>query len=154
VDVQEIVAWSAVACLLLAPLLLRFAAVRRALAALAERIVEQLTAEPDVDPDAFDLYQALRRQRLLEHIVRLRRILADDSHQSAVRQIGNRLAYGQLLAELAEVGEVREMARLPMSVGEAHAETTWSPVVAVAGRGGGQYAPRVEVLDFSRPRRS
>ncbi|WP_375424114.1 hypothetical protein [uncultured Friedmanniella sp.] len=148
---HEVGAWSSLVCLLLALVLYQFAFARRALATLGERILLALTAEPEADPDVLDLYHALRRQRLLQHVARLRRILADDSHQSAVRQTGNRLAYGQLLAELAELGEA---ARYPPTASDV--EPAWTPEVAVAGRGSGagQYAPRVEILDFGRPRRS
>lgn len=150
-DGHELGAWSALACLILVLGVVQFDFARRWLAALGEWVLQQVTAVPEVDQDALDLYHALRRQRLLQHVVRLRRILADDSHQSAVRQIGHRLAYGQLLAELAELGEAARV--LPGTVG---LEPTWTPAVAVAGRGssGGQYAPRVEILDFGRPRRS
>lgn len=160
-DGHELVAWIALTVLLLAIVLIQFDFARRALASLGDWVLVEITAEPEVDQDAVDLYHALRRQRLLEHVARLRRILADDSHQSAVRQLGNRLAYGQLLAELAELGEAR---RLPLTTADkyadsfaepdVYAERTWSPTVAVAGRGGGRYAPRVEVLDLGRPRRS
>jgi hypothetical protein len=139
VDVHELVAWAALACLVLAIVLAQVPLARRV-----------LTAEPEVDVEALELYQALRRQRLLQHTARLRRILQDDSHQSACRQLGNRMAYNQLLRELAELGE-SERALLPAS-GWA---PTWNPVVAVAGRGAATagYAPRVEVLDFGRPQR-
>ncbi len=148
-DSHDLAAWSALTCLLLGIAVLQFEFARRALATLGERVLQSVTAEPEVDSDALDLYNALRRQRLLTHVARLRRILADDSHQSAVRQIGNRLAYSQLLAEVAELGE---LARVPLALPDP--EVSWTPVASATGRAGAgsQYAPRVEVLDFGRRR--
>lgn len=146
-DGHELGAWSALTCLLLVIVLIQFDFARRTLGVLGEWLLHAVTAEHEVDSDALDLYHALRRQRLLEHVARLRRILADDSHQSAVRQMGNRLAYRQLLAEVAALGEV---ARVPLAIPDV--EVSWTPVASVAGRAGAgnRYAPRVEVLDFGR----
>ena len=61
---------------------------------------------PVTEPDAasLELWHALRRQRLQRDLERVRRLIADDAWMSATRQVGNRMAYEQLLAELADLG--------------------------------------------------
>lgn len=147
---HDTVAWVLLAGLLVVLFLLQAPAATRALGRLGEWAGARLTAHPEPDQEAVDLYQALRRERLVGHVARLRRILAEDSHQSAVRQIGNRIAYGQLLAELAEIGDT-----VPAVVGTVGPEELRVPdeVVAAAGRPSGRYAPRVETLDLGGWRR-
>lgn len=147
---HELGAWILLACLLAVMFVLQVPAAARALARFGEWAVAELTAEPAPDQDALDLYLALRRERLVGHLARLRRILADDSHQSAVRQVGNRLAYGQLLSELSAMPDVPQVVSARVV---ATADQDWGPSVAVAGRGTGRYAPRVETLDLGGWRR-
>ena len=147
---HELGAWILLACFLVVLFLAQVPAAARALARVWEWALVQLTAEPPPDQEALDLYRALRRERLVNHVARLRRILADDSHQSAVRQLGNRLAYGQLLSELAELPDLPQLILPTAASGLASA---WGPSVAIAGRGAGQYAPRVETLDLGGWRR-
>jgi hypothetical protein len=61
---------------------------------------------PEAEPDAaaLELWHALRRERLQRDLERVRRLIADDGWMSATRQVGNRMAFEQLLAELADLG--------------------------------------------------
>ena len=146
---HELGAWLLLVCLLTVLFLAQVPAAARALARLGQWTVARLTTEAPPDQDALDLYLALRRERLVGHVARLRRILADDSHQSATRQLANRIAYGQLLLELADLPDVPLL--LPVST--MGAGSAPDAGVAVAGRGGGRYAPRVETLDLGGWRR-
>lgn len=66
----------------------------------------RLNPEPEWDQDAHDLWMAWRRQQLCADVERLRRIVATDMAMSATRQIGNRLAYQQLLDDLEHTPDV------------------------------------------------
>ena len=73
---------------------------------LGRRVVEFLTPVPEVDVLAADLARVIRKEQLLGHISRLRRLLLTDMNMSATRQLGNRLAYEWLQRELTRLGVV------------------------------------------------
>lgn len=137
-------------CLVLVvPLFVALPPVRVRLLRLGARALERLTAEPEIDQDTRDLYEAIRRERLLRDVARLRRVLAHDEHMSAVRQIGNRMAYDRLLQDL---GEVRDVAASPALVpqsalGWSAADAAASPAMPSAAQDS-QYRPRVETLEL------
>jgi hypothetical protein len=68
--------------------------------------LERLEEVPEVDPLVTELYLARRRERLYADIARLERILATDENMSATRQLGNRIAYDWLVAELERTRRV------------------------------------------------
>lgn len=94
--------------LLVSRLALRVLAPR--LRRLGEWAVDRMNRPEEIDPEAEEMALFLRRQRLLAQLDRVRRLLPVDEHMSATRQIGNRLAYNSLVADLARLPEVYPMA--------------------------------------------
>jgi hypothetical protein len=66
---------------------------------------DHLNPPEDIDPEDEELAIIRRRQRLFDHLDRVRRILATDMAMSATRQVGNRLAYAWLQEELERTPE-------------------------------------------------
>jgi hypothetical protein len=58
------------------------------------------------DPDEIELWLAEKRRRLCSDLRRVERLLASDAWMSATRQLGNRLAYRQLVDDLRHTPEV------------------------------------------------
>ena len=77
---------------------------RRRLRPLGAWVWSRLNPVEEPDAATLELWDALRRQRLQRDLERVRRLIADDSWMSATRQVGNRLAHEQLLAEIADLG--------------------------------------------------
>ena len=111
-DDQQLGSWIIALALLIAlPLLLTSRALSRRvldlhLTPLGRRLVESLTPAPEVDVLAADLARVIRKEQLLVHLARLRRLLLTDMNMSATRQLGNRLAYEWLQRELTRLGDV------------------------------------------------
>lgn len=123
--------------------LLRFPAAGRLVLRLLRPLVVRLTPEPVVDVEGLELYRAVRRERALRDAARLARLVADDAAMSAVRQLGNRLAYAQVRRDLAELDAVGAGASDPWSglpVPTAAAPERW--------RAPAPYSPQVEVLEL------
>jgi hypothetical protein len=59
--------------------------------------------DPDRDDDALLMY---RRDRLCADLRRIEHLLATDAWMSATRQLGNRLAYDQLVDELRRIPDL------------------------------------------------
>ena len=59
--------------------------------------------DPDRDEDALLMY---RRDRLCADLRRIEHLLATDAWMSATRQLGNRLAYDQLVDELRRIPDM------------------------------------------------
>ena len=77
---------------------------------LGEWATDRMNRPEDVDPEAEEMALYLRRQRLVAQLDRVRRLLPVDEHMSATRQLGNRLAYESLLADVARLPEVYPLA--------------------------------------------
>ena len=90
--------------LLVSRLALRVLAPR--LRRLGDWAVDRMNRPEELDPEAEEMALYLRRQRLAAQLDRVRRLLPVDEHMSATRQIGNRLAYDSLVADLARLPEV------------------------------------------------
>ena len=132
------------------PLLLTRPAQRRAssdrLARLGAWALEQVTAVPESDPLAQELFSALRRERLRADLQRLQRILATDMTMSATRQLANRLAYEWLLRDLDSLRAVA-----PAYVDAALDQPAPSVPIRTAEVSRGQdwrRAPEVEILEI------
>ena len=74
-----------------------------AAAPMITRLAARLTRVEEPDPEILELWNAVRRQRLEGDLDRISRLVATDTWMSATRQLGNRLAYAQLVAELAQI---------------------------------------------------
>lgn len=109
-ELPDVSSWLIVA---LAFLVLPFAsrpAVQRAAVALAERTDEWAKARAALkyrpDPEQEKLWQWTKRRRLCTALERIEHLIATDSWMSATRQIGNRMAYAQLVEELRRTPDV------------------------------------------------
>jgi hypothetical protein len=157
-DFHQVGYWLFCTSLFFAPLLVRAPFVRRLLDDTLDRL-----GGPEDDPgasgDDFDRFPdrwsaLIRRDRLVADVQRLQRIVATDMGMSATRQLGNRLAYNQLLQEL------RDLADLPAAVpavAVAGPDRWWVPPSAVPARGvtpSGDWRPlgKVETLEIGRRR--
>jgi hypothetical protein len=168
-DLSQLFSWLVVALTLVAVPLLSLApeATRRRLGPHVSRWVERVVAamEPqeELDPFLEAVRAQLRRQKLVADVQRLRRLVATDMAMSAVRQLGNRIAYASLVAELEALRdapteyafsgptELPSAASVPVS--RWADELVLSAPMPVRGRADGQRAPAVEVLELGAPRR-
>jgi hypothetical protein len=113
-------------------------------------ILDRLSRPPDPDPDreAEELRWVLRRQQLCADLRRIEHLIATDTWMSATRQLGNRLAYKQLLDDLKHTPDV-----LPAIPGmrETNNWTAYAsadhPAIPVIGYGP-RSAPKVEILEI------
>ena len=147
-DSFEQAAYAVVALVLVVPVLVRVPAVRAWVVRLVSSAAARLTPEPEVDQDVLDLYEALRREQLLRDVARLHRVIATDEHMSAVRQIGNRMAYHRLLLD---VGELRDVAPPTLVPAWAATWTRHEPAPSLAAPRTApdlQYRPKVETLEL------
>lgn len=148
-DWFELSSYVIVWLVLVVPLFVALPPVRVRLLRLGGRALERLTAEPEVDQDTLDLYQAFRRERLLRDEARLRRVLAHDEHMSAVRQIGNRMAHDRLLHDLAEVRDVAaSLALLPQPARAWSSADPGDSLAMPRAARDSQYRPKVETLEL------
>jgi hypothetical protein len=149
-DLHQLGYWLFCCSLFLAPLLVRAPIVRRFLDATLSGL-----DGPEDEPsgDEFDHFPErwsaiIRRDRLLADVQRLQKILAGDAGMSAVRQLGNRLAYEQLLREL------REMPDLPAAAPAVRGVDRWEvpagPLQPRAVTAAGDWRPlrNVETLEI------
>jgi hypothetical protein len=163
------VAWLVALTLVAVSLLLaRSAATRRRLAPQVVRLLAwaaaALTPEDEPDPLAEALRAQLRRERLVADVQRLRRLMAHDQHMSAVRQLGNRIAYASLVAELESLREAPTASPfgtvgLPAAASVPTSRWTDDLVLSTTAprspaRDLGQRAPAVEVLELGPRRRT
>jgi hypothetical protein len=83
---------------------------QRLLRRLARRSYDWATARyertEELDPDETELWLAEKRRKLCSDLRRVEHLLATDSWMSATRQLGNRLAYRQLVDDLRHTPEV------------------------------------------------
>lgn len=91
-------------------LLLSRRVTQRFLRQLARRCYDWATARyersEERDPDEAELWLAEKRRRLCSDLRRVEHLLATDMWMSATRQLGNRLAYRQLVDDLRHIPEV------------------------------------------------
>ena len=170
-DLSQLFSWLVVALTLVAVPLLTLApeATRRRLGPHVSRLVERAVAamepEDELDPFLEAVRAQLRREKLVADVQRLRRLVANDMAMSAVRQLGNRIAYASLVAELEALREaptgyafagpagLPSAAAVPVSRWED--DLVLSAPMPVRGRDDGQRLPAVEVLELGSrsPRR-
>jgi hypothetical protein len=121
----DTVSWTIVALAFVALPIFAVPAVSRAIREQAERASEWVSArearKSALDPEQEKLWQWTKRRRLCAALDRIERLMATDSWMSATRQLGNRLAYQQLLTELRRTPDVFP-AGLDLTAGP-----TWTP---------------------------
>jgi hypothetical protein len=113
-------------------------------------ILDRISRPPDHHPDreAEELRGVLRRQQLCADLRRVEHLIATDSWMSATRQLGNRLAYEQLLDDLRHTPDV-----LPAIPGMSEINnwtafaSTVEPAVPVTGYRP-QSASKIEILEI------
>ncbi|MCE3277133.1 MAG: hypothetical protein K0R13_2988 [Propionibacteriaceae bacterium] len=111
-------------------------------------ILDRLSRPHDVDQEADELWRAARRQQLCADLRRVEHLIATDTWMSATRQLGNRLAYEQLLDDLKHTPDV-----LPPIPGMSEinswtpATSTAEPVIPDTGYGT-RNAPKIEILEI------
>lgn len=107
IDAQQVSSWVLVVLVFVgAGLFLRYSSDRSEdLADRWERVAAWLAAHGASDAEDEEEYArsevraALREERLRADLERVRHLVATDTYMSATRQIGNRIAYRQLLAD-------------------------------------------------------
>jgi hypothetical protein len=111
-------------------------------------ILQRLSRPDDVDQEADELWRAARRQQLCADLRRVEHLIATDTWMSATRQLGNRLAYEQLLDDLKHTPDV-----LPVIPG-MNEINSWTPATATAQPAtpdtgyGPRNAPKIEILEI------
>jgi hypothetical protein len=115
---------------------------------LGSAILDRLSRPHDVDQEADELWRAARRQQLCADLRRVEHLIATDARMSATRQLGNRLAYEQLLDDLKHTPDV-----LPPIPGMSEINS-WTPATSAAEPAipeigyGTQNAPKIEILEI------
>jgi|SRR5215211_451581 len=130
---------------------------QRLLARLARRIGDwatdrfERTEEPD--PDQAELWLIEKRRKLSADLRRVEHLVATDTWMSATRQLGNRLAYRQLVEDLRQTPEVYP-AFAPFASSDSSDESTDLLGSARHLRAGyAARSPQVEVLEIGWGRR-
>jgi hypothetical protein len=132
--------------------------IQRVLMPLAKRVSLWATARhertEEWDPDEAELWLVEKRRRLSADLRRIERLLATDSWMSATRQLGNRLAYRQLVEDLRDIPEV-----LPSALAPFQAFNSWddSADLLESARyirsGYANGSPQIEILEIGWGRR-
>jgi hypothetical protein len=111
-------------------------------------LVDRLSRPGDPDREAEELSQVLRRQRLCADLRRVEHLIATDTWMSATRQLGNRLAYEQLLDDLEHTPDV--LPAIP-GMNEINNWTTSTstdqPAIPITGYGS-RSASKIEILEI------
>jgi hypothetical protein len=128
-----------------------------------ERAVERCRPVDEPDPLAEALRAQIRYEKLVADVQRLRRLVATDMAMSAVRQIGNRIAYASLLEELETARPVTPPTYAFAAMSGGHDVSVpvdrWQDDLALpvatsrVREWDGQRAPTVEVLELGPRRR-
>ena len=122
--------------------------VRKHISRLGGVILESLSQPRDFDREAEELSRVLRRQQLCADLRRVEHLIATDTWMSATRQLGNRLAYEQLLDDLRHTPDV-----LPAIPGMSEinswttSASTVEPAIPVTGYAT-RSAPKIEILEI------
>jgi hypothetical protein len=140
--------WLVLFALILAVPLLARPFIRRQLSRLGGVVFDRLSQPAEPDREAEELWSVLRRERLCADLRRVEHLIATDTWMSATRQLGNRLAYAQLLDDLKHTPEV-----LPAlsGFGEVDSWTAFPPAVEQAFPSAGyapRNAPKIEILEI------
>ena len=132
--------------------------IQHVLMPLAQRIGLWATARQERmeewDTDEAELWLVEKRRRLSADLCRIERLLATDSSMSATRQLGNRLAYRQLVDDLRHMPEV-----VPSALAPFQAFNSWddSADLSESARyittGYASRPPQIEVLEIGWGRR-
>jgi len=115
---------------------------------LGSAILDRFSRPDDVDQEADELWRAARRQQLCADLRRVEHLIATDTWMSATRQLGNRLAYEQLLDDLKHTPDV-----LPQIPGMSEINS-WTPATATTEPAtpntgyGSRNAPKIEILEI------
>ena len=131
---------------------------QRLLLRLARRSHDWATARyersDERDPDETELWLAEKRRRLCADLRRVEHLLATDTWMSATRQLGNRLAYRQLVDDLRHTPEVFPAAPDPLpSFGSRDISTEPLGSAGYMSAGFAPRSPQVEVLEIGWRRR-
>ena len=134
--------------------LLTWPASQRVLMRLAGRLngwsTARLVPTEQYDPEQSDLWLWEKRNRLCADLRRIEDLLATDTWMSATRQLANRLAYDQLVADLRDTPEVfPALGTIP----SAAARDESAGRLGSAGYIGAAYPaqkPDVEILEIGR----
>jgi hypothetical protein len=68
----------------------------------AARLWQQLTEPQPPDPEVLRSWAVVRLEQLKGHLERVRRLILDDEHMTATRQVGNRMAHERLIRDVRE----------------------------------------------------
>ena len=112
------------------------------------RPADDLDQQGDLDGEREELSRVLRRERLCADLRRVERLIATDTWMSATRQLGNRLAYEQLLDDLRHTPDV--LPAIP-GISEINNWTTTASTVQQAFPESGygpRNAPKIEILEI------
>jgi hypothetical protein len=103
------------------------------------------TDDPDRDDDALLMY---RRDRLCADLRRIEHLLTTDMWMSATRQLGNRLAYDQLVDELRRIPDIpNSYERQTLDWwNESKSQPLWGDPLTTNGYS--EKSPAVEILDI------
>ena len=120
---------------------------------ISERAVARFERTEEPDPDQAELWLMEKRRKLSADLRRVEHLLATDTWMSATRQIGNRLAYRQLVEDLRHTPEVYP-ALAPFASLDSWDESTDLLGSARHLRAGyAARSPQVEVLEIGWGRR-
>jgi len=72
----------------------------------AVRLWQQLVVPEPPDEAVLRQWAVVRLEELRGHLARVRRLLLDDEHMTATRQVGNRMAHERLVRDVLEAEEV------------------------------------------------
>ena len=76
--------------------------IRARLEPLGVRVWQQLVVPEPPDRAVLHRWAALRLEQLRSHLERVRRLVLDDEHMTATRQVGNRMAHERLVRDVRE----------------------------------------------------
>lgn len=170
VDLVQLLGWLVVvvALVLFALVSVDFEGTKRRLGpritGLIERAIERCRPVDEPDPLAEALRAQIRHEKLVADVQRLRRLLATDMGKSAVRQIGNRIAYASLVLELEQSRPVAQPSYAFAAAVTGGRDVSlpvdrWQDDLALPAstprvrERDGQRAPAVEVLELGPRRR-